>query len=62
MLLSVSVTQDVFSTLQVSRNNLEFGQLKNALINTYLPLNQGGVGSGGGKFISAFAHQSPCVL
>ena len=46
--------------LQVSRNNLEFGQLKNALINTYLPVNRGGVG-GGGKFVFAFAHQTPLV-
>lgn len=47
--------------LQVSRNNLEFGQLKNALVNAYYPVNKGGVG-GGGQFVSAFGHQSSCVI
>lgn len=51
MLLSVSVSQDVLFLLQVSRNSLEFGQLKNALVNTNFPLNKGGFG-GGGEFIS----------
>lgn len=38
---------------RVSRNNLELGQLKNALINTYLPVDKGGVGGGVYKLLTA---------
>ncbi|XP_022982341.1 ATP-dependent zinc metalloprotease FTSH 4, mitochondrial [Cucurbita maxima] len=38
---------------RVSRNNSEFGQLKNALINAYYPVNKGGVGGGVYKLLTS---------